>query len=183
MMNDVQTPTSNMSVSGGNLILTLASSTSGALVSTDPNGGAKPGFQFSYGVTEARVFFPGSSGTRCYNWPAWWTTGQSWPTTGENDIAEVLTGDMTVNYHSSSGAHNQGTVPGSWCGAFHTYGLNRQPNRSDVYFDGKLVKSYATDDKGAPHYLILNVGHDADYPMYGTAGQVKADYVRAWSAA
>jgi hypothetical protein len=177
--NNVTTSPSNVSVVAGNLVLTLASSSSGALVSTNPKGGASTGYQFQYGIVEARVFFPGD-GTHCYNWPAWWTDGQSWPANGENDIAEVLGGQMTVNYHSTSGSHNQGAVPGYWCGGFHVYSLLRQANKSEVYFDGKLVKSYPTDDNGSPQYLILNIGSDPSRAAYGIASQVKVDYVRAW---
>ena len=68
---------------------------------------------FARGVLKrmhTRIYFPGD-GTTIYNWPAWWTTGLAWPGNGENDIAEGL-GTMTVNYHSSAGASNQGTVPG-----------------------------------------------------------------------
>jgi hypothetical protein len=176
--NNVSTSPANVKVANGNLVLTLASSSSGASVETNPKGGAKVGYQFQYGVAEARIWFPGDS-THCYNWPAWWTDGQSWPANGENDIAEVLGGQMTVNYHSSSGSHNQGAVPGYWCGGYHTYTLNRQVGHANVYYDGTLVKSYSTDDGGALQYLIINVG-SSSYPAYGAASQVKVDYVRAW---
>jgi hypothetical protein len=176
--NNVNTYASNVAVGGGQLSLTLASSNSGASVSTNPHGGATTGYELGYGYTEARIYFPGN-GTQIYNWPAWWTDGQSWPSNGENDIAEGL-GTMTVNYHSSSGSHNQGTVPGVWSNAFHTYGLYRQPGKCAVYFDGVLVKSYSTDDAGAPEYLILNVGAHSSGNVYGSSGAVKVDYVRAW---
>jgi len=180
-MNGVATTPANAEVASGNLILTLSSSSTGALVSTDPYGGATTGYQFQYGVVEARIWFPGD-GTHCYNWPTFWTDGQNWPTNGESDIAEVGSGSMTVNYHSGSGAHNQGAVPGYWCGGYHTYALNRQPNHADVYYDGTLVKSYATDDGGALQYIILNVGYNSSgsYLATGAASQVKVDYVRAW---
>jgi hypothetical protein len=179
-MNKVSTSPGNVAVSGGNLLLNLSSSTTGALVSTNPRGGATTGYQFTTGYVEARIKFPGD-GTNLYNWPAFWTNGQSWPANGENDIAEVLSGKMTVNYHSSSGAHNQGTVPGAWGNDFHTYGLHRTANSADVYFDGVKVKSYPTDDGNAPHYLILNVGASGSSPAaYGAASQVQVDYVRAW---
>jgi hypothetical protein len=177
--NGVATNAANVAVAGGQLVLTLASSSSGASVTTNPNGGATTGYDFKYGYTEARVLFPGS-GSTVYNWPAWWADGQSWPADGENDIAEGL-GTMTSNYHSSSGSHNQGTIPGTWSGGFHTYGLNRQPGHADVYFDGVKVKSYPTDDSGRSQYLILNVGNGNTH-VYGAASQVKVDYVRAWQA-
>ncbi|HEU4666464.1 MAG TPA: glycoside hydrolase family 16 protein [Arthrobacter sp.] len=178
-MNKVSTSPANVAVANGNLALTLASSTSGALVSSNPKGGAGTGYQFTTGYVEARIKFPGNA-NGLYNWPAFWSTGQSWPATGENDIAEVLSGKMTVNYHSSSGAHNQGTVPGNWANEYHTFGLHRKATSSDVYFDGVLVKSYPTDDGNAPQYLVLNVGNSSANPVYGPASQVSVDYVRAW---
>ncbi len=63
-------------------------------------------------------------------------------------------GHHDVNYHSSSGPHDQGTVPGIWSNAFHTYTLCRQPGKCEVYYDGVKVKSYRTDDAGALQYLI-----------------------------
>ena len=150
-------------------------------MTTNPRSGAAgAGFQYRTGIVEARIWFPGD-GVHCYNWPAWWTTGQSWPTNGEHDIAEVLRGNMTVNYHSSSGSHNQGAVPGYWCGGFHTYAVHRKVGSADVYYDGVRVKSYPTDDGNAPHYLVINVGvSNKRYPAYGAASQIRVDYVRAW---
>lgn len=178
-MNKVSTSPGNVAVANGNLTLTLPSATSGALVSSNPKDGASTGYQFTTGYVEARIKFPGNA-NGLYNWPAFWSTGQSWPATGENDIAEVLSGKMTVNYHSSSGAHNQGTVPGNWANEYHTFGLHRKATSSDVYFDGVLVKSYPTDDGNAPQYLVLNVGKSSANPVYGPGSQVAVDYVRAW---
>ena len=178
-MNKVSTSPGNVAVAGGNLVLSLNSATSGALVSTNPKGGATTGYQFGTGYVEARIKFPGNA-NGLFNWPAFWTTGQSWPSTGENDIAEVLKAKMTVNYHSTSGAQNQGTVPGNWANEFHTYGLHRTATSSDVYYDGVKVKSYPTNDGNAPQYIVLNVGAASTNPTYGAASQVQVDYVRAW---
>lgn len=176
-----KTSPANVSVRNGQLNLTLSNQTTGALVSTNVWGGAKPGYEFKTGYVEARINFPGGS-NGCYNWPAFWLNGKVWPNDGENDIAEVLGGQMTVNYHSPSGAHNQGAVPGRWCGGYHTYGLHRQVGKADVYYDGKLVKSYTTDDTGEPGYIILSVGSGGYAPLarYGSASTVKVDYVRVW---
>lgn len=181
-MNNTTTRAANVSVSGGNLVLTLPSSTSGAYVSSAKYDGAGAnGFLLPVGgYAEARVFMPGND-TTIYNWPAWWASGPNWPASGENDIAEVLGGKMTVNYHSTSGAHNQGVIPGTWHNAFHVFGLHRKATSSDVYYDGKLVKSYPTDDNGAGESLLLNVGSTSgSNQVYGTNSQVKVDYVRAW---
>ena len=177
--NGVTTHARNVSVSEGNLVLTLESSSSGAEVDSAPYDGAgENGYLLPVGsFTEARINFPGN-GSTIYNWPAWWASGPRWPAAGEHDIAEGL-GSLTVNYHSPSGAQNQGTVSGTWSNAFHTYGLHRKADSADVYWDGKLVKSYRTDDNGAPEALLLNVGRGRN-AVYGTASQVKVDYVRAW---
>jgi len=71
---------------------------------------------------------------------------------GENDAAEGL-GTVTVNYHSLSGAYNQGTIPGTWPNAFQTYGIHRQAAESDVYWDGVKAAAYLTDDNGDPEAL------------------------------
>jgi hypothetical protein len=181
-MNHVTAHASNVKVSDGKLLLTLASSTSGAFLSSNPQEvrGTGSGYDLPVGgFTEARVYFPGN-GTTIYNWPAWWVSGPNWPAAGESDIAEGL-GPLTVNYHSSSGAHNQGAVPGIWSNAYHVYGMHRKAHSVDVYWDGKLVKSYATDDNGAPQSLLLNVGSSSSHAAaYGAASQMKVDYVRAF---
>ena len=183
--NNVCASPANVSVSNGKLILTLSSQQSGALVSTNPLGGAKPGYQFTTGVVEARIFFPGGA-KGCYNWPAWWTDGQHWPDDGENDIAEILNGQITFNYHSlpsklsSSGAQNFGPIPNAKCGSWHTYTLNRQKGYGEVYFDGSFVRRYTTNDGENAQYLLLNVGLDSSRVMTGSAGAVSVDWVRAW---
>lgn len=180
VQNQVATSPANVAVSGGNLILTLASSNSGASINTSPDDAATSSFMFTTGYAEARIFFPGS-GTVIYNWPAWWINGRVHPNHGENDIAEGL-GTMTVNYHSASGGYNQGTVPGIWSNAFHTYAIHRKVGSCDVYYNGTRVKSYNTDDGEAPQYLIFNVGYASDHQtVFGTESQVRVDYVRVWS--
>jgi uncharacterized membrane protein len=172
--NNVTAYASNVAESGGNAILTLASSTSGAEIGTN-DFGLKVG-QFA----EARIDFAGN-GTNVDNWPAWWTSGPNWPAAGENDVAEGL-GSLTVNYHSPSGAHNMGTVPGTWTGGFHTYGIYRGANYSSVYWDGQLVKTYPTDDNGQPQELLFTMGAN-NTMVFGAQGEMLIDYVRVYSPA
>lgn len=177
-MNDVTTSPSNVTVADSYLILTLSSPKSGALVNSDPgqiNGG---GFQFGAGYSmEASILFPGFE-TTVYNWPAFWTDGQNWPDDGEIDVAEGL-GELTSNYHSTVGATNSGAIPGTWAGGFHTYGLDRAAGMNYIYWDGELVDSYPTDDGGAPHYIIFNIGV-GDKTELGVISEVMVDWVRVW---
>ncbi|HET9094492.1 MAG TPA: glycoside hydrolase family 16 protein [Solirubrobacteraceae bacterium] len=172
--NDVTDHLSNISVRGGHAILQLASATSGAAIATNH-------FSLKVGeYAEARIRFAGDGGT-IYNWPAWWISGPSWPSAGENDIAEGL-GSLTVNYHSPAGALETGTVNGTWARRFHTYGIYRGPNDARVYWDGRLVRTYPTHDSGAPESLILTMGA-SNVLRFGAAGQMVVDYVRAWEPA
>lgn len=177
-MNNVTTSPANVSVAGGILSLKLSSSTVGACVTTNPNGGAQTGFQFTYGYAEARVLFPGS-GSTIDNWPAWWTDGQSWPGDGEIDIAEGL-GKLTTNYHNASGAFNSGPISGQWGGTWHVYGADWEAGTITIYWDGKVVHtltSAKTSITSSPQYLILNngAGHTADI-----GASLQVDYVRVW---
>lgn len=185
-VNAVTTSASDVFESGGDLNLQLSDSSTGAAVCSGgtetPCGGSTPdGYALPVGgFAEARIFFPGS-GSSIDNWPAWWVSGANWPAAGEADIAEGL-GDLTVNYHSPSGAHNHGSVPGTWSSGWHVYGIWRHATSDDVYWDGRLVKSFPTDDNGQPEALILNVG-SGNTAVYGAASDVKVDYVRVWTPA
>jgi hypothetical protein len=173
-MNNVSTSPSNVSVAGGSLVLNQSSSSTGSLVNSNPSD-CGHGYTMTTGFyAEASVYFPGN-GTSMNNWPAWWTNGQSWPANGEIDIAEGL-GSMSSNYHSPSGANNF-MVSGTWTNAYHTYAVDREAGVNKIYFDGQLVRTYNTDDGGAPEYLIFNQGGSGST---GAASQVKVDWVRVW---
>jgi hypothetical protein len=190
-MNNVLTASGNVSVSNGELQLQLSSADGvvrGAMVTSSVvDGSGRPGFEAGIGTyTESRVFFPGSDAQPIYNWPAAWTSGQQWPSNGEHDYAEGLSGRLTANYHylSSEGTHvanNSGPVSGTWHNGFHTYGVHRKAASADVYWDGRLIRSYPTYDAGGGHSLIFNVGRsNTRTPVLGAAGAVRVDYVRVW---
>ena len=74
VQNRVATHPSNVAVTGGNLVLTLAGPNSGASVNTDPGDVSGAGFTLPVGgYVEARIRFPGN-GTIIDNWPAWWAS-------------------------------------------------------------------------------------------------------------
>jgi len=184
-MNNVTTRRSNVSVADGELRLRLARDLTGAFISSAPYDGAgSNGFTLPVGgYAEARVLFPGSKNQDIYNWPAWWTSGPDWPAAGEHDVAEGLGGDLTLNYHGTKNERNYGTpCCGSWGDQFHVFGVYRKATSADVYWDGKLVKSYPTGDDGRPQALLLNIGKSGSRtPVTGDAGAVRVDYVRAWT--
>lgn len=189
LMNNVTLRKSNVSVSGGSLILKLSnSSNGGAVSSSEPNRyWGKPGFEAKIGsYTESRVYFPGDRNQPIYNFPAAWTSGHQWPSNGEHDYAEGLSGRLTANYHYGSDYHhhvanNSGPVSGTWQDAYHVYGVHRKATSADVYWDGKLIRTYQTHDSGGGHTLIFNIGKsNRRAPVLGSAGAVKVDYVRVW---
>ncbi len=175
--NSVTTSSRNISVNDGCAILTLASSGSGAEMRTNY-------FALKVGeFAEARIQFAGSGAT-VYDWPAFWFAGPGWPATGEQDIFEGSGGTATVNYHfvNSQGRAAQAgpfTIRGNWAGAFHIYGIYRGSRYCYVYWDGKLVKRYPTDDTGGGEGLIFTEGSN-DPLVTGTASDMLVDYVRVW---
>jgi hypothetical protein len=133
---------SNVTVNGQlNLV---RRSTNGACISSNPHGGAQPGFQFTYGYAEAQL-------TR--------------PMDGEIDIMEGLSGHAAWHYHYDSGggldSHpiggNINMSPGT-----HIYGVNWYPGHLDFYYDGTRVASASNGSlsggatiSSSPMYLIL----------------------------
>jgi hypothetical protein len=173
-------------VSGGNLILQLGSSTSGALVvSSDVGGYTGPSAAANIlnvgDCCECSMMVPGTSGTSNYNWPAWWAAGADWPANGEEDIMEGDGGAMhALNYHSTTGSFNGPVPSGTYVNAFHTYTLVRGQTTLDVYWDGVLVNSGTRTDAGGGQAIIFAMGSSGNIAT-GAAGAIHVAYARIWT--
>lgn len=134
--------------------------------------------EFKYGRIEARIKFPGGTGT----WPAFWTLGNSgnWPNCGEIDIIEhVGSMDRRASFALHTAAKN-GTKGNNWAKTqwfdydlsadFHVYGVEwaqQEQDGKDVirFFVDGVKYAEAWEEKigdldtwpfSRPHYIIMN---------------------------
>jgi beta-glucanase (GH16 family) len=150
----------------------------GALVSSNPKDGrASGGFQYTYGVVEARVYIP-ADGTQIANWPAVWTDGQSWPTNGEDDLMEGLGGTACFHFHDPLGGPGgcDATLTPGW----HTFASDWQPGSVTYYYDGTKVGSITTGITTAPMYIILDNTISVDHGSTSKPGSMDVQYVKVW---
>lgn len=179
-----QNNSANVTLPGDGTLHLAITSSYGALVTTNPhNSATATGYQLGPSAAfEARIYIPGSGAT-VYNWPAWWTDGQDpWPSNGEVDIMEGLSGTTNAHVHDNttdgpggSGApgidHNTG--PG-----WHTFGCYRQATTVQFFYDSVSIGSLAIDTT-SPHYLILV--NTAPSTSGITPAVMQVDWVRAWT--
>ncbi len=150
-----------------------------ALVNTDPSDGRTgPGFQYTYGVLEARIYLPAASNGEIANWPAFWAGGQNWPTTGEDDVMEGLGGSTWWSFHNAQGLRN-GPVPGVGPG-WHTFATDWEPGSLTYYYDGVAVETLSTGITSAPMYIVLGYGVSSAPYAVTQPGSMQVQYVRVW---
>jgi hypothetical protein len=191
--NNVISEASLVTVSGGAAHLQIAQDASGqwrgGLAYTGYGSGR---YQFKVGdVVEARIYLPGTCAagvTSCdedvWDWPgSVWTSGQNWPANGELDLAEGLSGHLTINYHSSSGASNGSPLSRCCYGnAWHVVTAERTATQYTVWWDGVLQRIIPSTDGGGPQAVIMNIGISGSRTIHaGPEGQTDVDYVRAWT--
>jgi beta-glucanase (GH16 family) len=169
----------NISVSGGNLVITArqesyqgASYTSGRI---ETNGK----FAQKYGRFEARIQIPHGQGM----WPAFWLLGANfeqvgWPACGELDIMEARGATPTTVLGSMHGPGGDSytaayALPGgaSFSDAFHVFALEWDPGQVRWYVDDQLYETQSADMLpasqpwvfDAPFFIILDLALGGDF--------------------
>jgi beta-glucanase (GH16 family) len=151
----------------------------GALINTDPDDGRGSGFQYTYGVLQARVYLP-EHRSGVADWPAVWADGQDWPQDGEDDVIEGLYGQACYHFHYLSRSGQQ-TGPGNCAPRFrsgwHTVASDWQKGSVTYYYDGRRVGSIRSGITSEPMFLILDYTATTDSP---TPDSMRVSYVRVW---
>jgi beta-glucanase (GH16 family) len=148
-------------------------------------------FSQLYGYFEANMKLPAAAGLNSAFWllPA----DGSWPP--ELDVVELLGNNPTTSvmtaHSQASGTH---TANPHWTDisdasqAFHSYGVDWEPDKLTWYLDGKQVAQENTPaDMNKPMYLLLDTlsgtsGSWIGAPNPGETAQMDINYVRAYSS-
>jgi beta-glucanase (GH16 family) len=151
--------------------------TSGMLTTNPSDGRSGPGYQYTYGVLEAKVYVP-ADGSVLADWPAVWTDGQTWPNDGEDDILESLGGVACWHFHDPLGG--PGNCDASITPGWHTFASDWEPGSVSYYYDGVKVGSISTGITSAPMYIILSNGVGTAPAAYTKPDSMQVSYVRVW---
>jgi beta-glucanase (GH16 family) len=150
-------------------------------------------FNQTYGYFETRAKLPPGRGF----WSAFWLLPKP-PYTSEIDAYEVLSREPTTLYvstHNLTSSQPAGVIKpvavADVTAAFHTYGVDWEPDFCTYYMDGAVVAKLGTPpNMNLPMYLIENVtvgspGSWAGPPDKNTPfpAQLQIDYVRAYASA
>lgn len=130
------------------------------------------GFQFLYGMVEARAWMPEGAGL----WSSIWLNGGGY----ELNIIEAYGTDRsTFHVHDAdcTGACDGGATPvaGATAG-WHTYAINWTPLGVGWLYDGELVYYENTRVPNQPMYIVVNLGINADPAAVPAMMQV--DWIR-----
>jgi beta-glucanase (GH16 family) len=151
-------------------------------------------FSQTYGYFEARIEAPEGAGM----WPGFWLlrADQTWPP--EIDVLEAFGAPATdgqggsnmvhVNAITSVGGEGGGEwigIPGNIYTGYHTYGVDWEADYITYYIDGAAVSQIKTpDDMHSPMFMLANLAVGGTWPgnATGETGQMKIDYMRAYSS-
>jgi beta-glucanase (GH16 family) len=148
------------------------------VVSTDPRGrGASRGFEYTYGVLQARVYLPADA-AKIADWPAVWADGQRWPRDGEDDLVEGLDGQACFHFHDRLGG--PGSCDHALTPGWHTVASDWRPGSVSYYYDGARVGVVSTGVTAAPMYLVLDITVSARAADVTSAAAMRVQYVRVW---
>ncbi|MDQ6946454.1 MAG: glycoside hydrolase family 16 protein [Actinomycetota bacterium] len=156
----------------------------GALVSSNRRDGRlSGGFDYTHGAIEAAVYVP-PAGAQIANWPAVWTDGQpKWPSNGENDIMEGLSGAACYTFHSPTS--NSGGCPNGHYAGWHTFASDWEPGSVTFYYDGVQVGQITSGPNsavtGSPMFMVIanTVAAGIGGPTVSPA-DMEVDYIRVW---
>jgi hypothetical protein len=129
-------------------------------------------------------------------WPGFWLlkADKSWPPEidaleafgATNDHGEGGADKVHVNAitHAGGGGGDWVNTPGNIYDGYHTYGVDWEPDNTTFYIDGQQVYSTSTpSDMHDPMYMLASLAVGGDWPGHadGNSGDMKIDYIRAYS--
>jgi beta-glucanase (GH16 family) len=155
-----------------------------AVVSTNPYDGRKSGgFQYRYGVAEARVYLPAYKGVVA-DWPLFMTLGQQWPQDGEDDIMEGLSGKVCFHFHSpghiSGPKNNLGGCDAEVHPGWNTVASYWQPGSVTYYYNGIKTAEFTSGITSAPMYVVLADTVPDWWSNAAVADTMQVAFVRVW---
>jgi hypothetical protein len=144
---------------------------------------------YTSGIFEARIYFPRASDGEIADWPALWLSSAwsgavTWPDGGEMDLAEGISGDLSVTYHYAVDGTMEATlrVPVTSAPGWHVVTGVWSTGQWDVYYDGNLVQTisgkYVVSD---PMNIIVSAYAGRYGNLPGQPSTVRVSYVRIWS--
>lgn len=158
----------------------------GAVLSSNPRDGrAHGGFQYRYGLLEAKVFVPATPNSKIADWPGVIALGQVWPRDGEDDVMENLGGLVCSHFHSpgyAPGGNLGGCDPGFTPG-WHVVSSVWEPGSASWYYDGIEVAHADHGITSAPMYLVLVNTVSNKALQVAMPDAMRVAYVRVWQRA
>jgi beta-glucanase (GH16 family) len=190
---------SNISVTGGNLVITAQQQSVGGQPYTSARINTSGKVSVQYGRIEASIKLPLGQGL----WPAFWMLGTDigsvgWPQCGETDIMEHINTTSTIYgtiHWYDNGATQYGGTTTTTPSGYHLYAVEWSPQGISWYVDNTLYATANTtnniNNTGAfqnPFFIILNMAVGGDFPGQTVDNSVLpasmyVDYVRVYKAA